>query len=29
MVQAFENAVWPVRPIIHESTSVTRVPGGP
>ena len=29
MVQALENAVWPVRPISQESTSVTRVPGGP
>ncbi len=28
MVQALEKAVWPVRPIIQESTSVTRVPGG-
>src|ERR1700680_1474782 len=27
--QAWKNAVWPVRPIIQESTSVTRVPGGP
>jgi hypothetical protein len=27
MVQALENAVWPVRPISQESTSVTRVPG--
>ena len=29
IVQALENAVWPVRPISQESTSVTRVPGGP
>ena len=29
MVQALENAVWPVRPISQESTSVTRVPGRP
>ena len=29
MVQALEKAVWPVRPISQESTSVTRVPGGP
>ena len=28
MVQALENAVWPVRPISQESQSVTRVPGG-
>ena len=28
MVQALENAVWPVRPIIQELQSVTRVPGG-
>src|SRR3989442_13791969 len=27
--QALEKAVWPVRPISQESTSVTRVPGGP
>src|SRR4029453_10412033 len=29
IIQAFEKAVWPVRPIIHESSSVTRVPGEP
>src|SRR5207248_508390 len=27
--QAFENAVWPVRPMSQASTRVTRVPGGP
>src|SRR5262245_66093406 len=29
IIQALEKAVWPVRPIIHESSSVTRVPGVP
>src|SRR5262249_20521553 len=29
IIQALEKAVWPVRPIIQESSSVTRVPGAP
>ena len=29
IIQALEKAVWPVRPIIHESMRVTRVPERP
>src|SRR5262245_3561427 len=29
IIQALENAAWPVRPTIQESSRVTRVPAAP